>query len=239
MNEDSKKALKIVNSINKIIPQEFDKLKNFNLFLEVIQKFYPKLKALESESVETLEHYFSTKDVDTLILMSKFNALICTSRIELYTHSKNILLFDNEWEVKIYIKNAYLVIFELINTINDNQAQLKTLIDQTNSYSIMMTFLEAGKRLGKFRKKYDTKNTMRKIRNSIAGHFSFDFTEYYKIMESLNPQTVFHAIDEFIQTTLSFEAVLSLLTEHYILQNKPFPSQQQELWEAMFKDLGY
>lgn len=188
-----------------------------------------KLETLEIDIAECSKHLkflrgstLINKDIIDIIRVSNFNELVIKditigqelsnihciatlSELELSIILKSLHHSNDLIETKQIIKNAILLIYESIKTLDKFG---KTLQEFSCNYpSLKSEFDYYTKGMKSFKKNIKIDSNYKNIRNFTAGHILSDYEEYAKVIDTIDP-------DEQIYNLYQFRLIINTLNKY-------------------------
>ncbi len=135
-----------------------------------IDLFDPDLKISEFKEVQ---------------LLSNFNAIFLISILDTLEIQKGILTAKTKWDRIYFAKNAYLTIYETVNSLDKINSLINKIINE-NYPHLKDNYSKIRKDLRTFRSNHSFENKIKEIRNNVAGHIEPNLKKYFDIIDKLN-----------------------------------------------------
>lgn len=234
MNNDTVKARKIVDYINKSIPKEQKKLNVINDSLTSLKTLIKSIQEIELDFPADQSLYFSSKDLEVVIQLIELNGLISMAHLEILISTKNVLLFDNLMERKLHLKHAVLSIYE-IDKILKGMPTLKFMVDESETELIKSYHNSLTKQLKEFRRKSKTEN-LAHLRNNFLSHYNPEFSVMYQVYNNMDVSKLWKTIDDFLDIIVKIKGTIALLSENGLRSQKPFSKETLPIWLKYLND---
>lgn len=199
--------IQTVELAEKLIEEQFDQLEYTYELLKILSQ---RNVSKDSEKLAIRIHALETNMKYYCFLMSSF--------CDLMVILKGFINSKSRWEEIFYSKKGYLIIYESINTYNQNQKNIRDVISN-NFPELEKVNLEVNQKLKTFKKTYSYHVEIAKIRNETAGHYNVDFNIYYPILEKLEKTKSIEAVENFILFLMSVINLVQKITSS--LQSLP------------------
>jgi hypothetical protein len=164
--------------------------------LTLIKHYQNELRELQS-LLKTLENEvfltkFNAKDKDLSELKShiRFLSFFIASFLDILVSLKVLLDSDLEWDRKFHVKNAFVSIYETIQTYNKHQKEIRQLV-QSEYPELETEYNSINLKVREFKKKYSYDTDITNFRNKAGAHYDENFEEYLKNLNMIDkPQSV-------------------------------------------------
>jgi hypothetical protein len=113
-------------------------------------------------------------------LKIEFFCFTSTSYIDHLCAFKNLKRSKTDWEKFYNTKNAYLIIYETINTFHKYKGELYKITQNESEEIYPRFFRMLNDELSEFKDNYNYDNEMAKIRNKSTAHYDKAFLQYYE-----------------------------------------------------------
>lgn len=134
---------------------------------------------------------------EEIIHLHSFGSLLTISLLDLLVISKHLQHSRQDWEKIYFLKQAYLIIYETIDTYKAHNKILNDYFKGRFS-ELKSDYLEIQEELKTFRKNFSYESKIKNIRNNIAGHIEKNFSKYYDTLLILKNMNGINAINSFI-----------------------------------------
>lgn len=178
----------LINECDLIIKEQTPTLKLYNenvKMAKILEQRFDKLKVLN------LRDYFNfSKHINYL----SSSTTICS--LDLAVNLKNLVKSESDWEKIFFIKNSFLLIFEVVNRLDVKKHS--HVYNKIKTYFPEMIPLceDFNEQLLDFRTSEDFK-IIKKVRNNIAAHIEKKFENYFEIIYSLDSNECAQIIGKF------------------------------------------
>lgn len=170
----------------------YKNLEYLNSRISLLNQFSEKNPALEKNELY--------KD---LLFQLEFNGVLTISMLDLSLISRELSISQQAWQILYYKKQASLLVYETLNTINSHAHNLLTLTQKTpkrtsDAYRIIV------KKIRLFKKEYNYSSELKNIRNKIGGHIDKDFQTYFENLKVLKDQDIGVLLIDFVTLLSDF-----------------------------------
>ncbi len=152
------------------------------------------------------------KDLEQILKQNGFQALLVIAFLDLAVICKSILSSTTDWEKRYFIKNAYLTLYETVQSYDSCNKAIQQWIPQEN-VALKESFLTIASRLKAYKKHYQYEGKMKLTRDKIAAHTDGDFSVYFDTLIAMNSDDAVAAITEFSEILSNFLILSQQLAE--------------------------
>lgn len=151
-------------------------------------KFLKESTSFNEEIIEIFQSSSLEKSVLKNIItdaeISNIHCIVTSTELEISIILKSLYHSNHEIESIQIIKNGVLIIYETIKTLDKYGKILHDLSDQYIEYKPEYDKYKKGMKT--FKKNIELDSTYKDIRNKIAGHIIPDYSEYSRIIDTID-----------------------------------------------------
>lgn len=141
---------------------------------------------------EEIINFIKSTDLEKSILdnittgseLSNIHCIVTSTELEISIILKSLYHSSHQIESKQILKNGVLLIYETIKTLDKFGEILYNLSIQYSQYKT--EYLSYQKGMKSFKKNIELDSTYKDIRNKIAGHIVPDYSEYSRIIDTID-----------------------------------------------------
>ncbi|MEO6849292.1 MAG: hypothetical protein ABI166_01625 [Mucilaginibacter sp.] len=166
----------------------------------------------------------NTIPFNDLKLVLELNGLLNISTLDLAVIVRHFYLSKHKWEQQFYVKHAYTIVYETINTYNKTNKNFQKLL-VARATAVLTEFDEVANELKQFKK--ENMSTIEPIRNRVAAHIE-QFNIYYKTINSIDVMKALVVIQSFILILNKLQRISTGLIKIYDAELSNYSTKPNE-----------